>query len=92
MSGDGLRIAAGYYAAVALVTLALYAWDKRAAQRGRERVRERTLHAWTWAGGFGGALAGQMLLRHKTRHASFVLGAWLALVAHAGAWWWLAQQ
>lgn len=80
----------GAYAGLSLLTLALYAWDKRAARSGATRVRERTLHALTWAGGFAGALAGQWLLRHKTRHLSFVLGAWFALLAHGALWtWWL---
>ena len=78
------------YAALSALTFVLYAWDKRAAKAGVTRVRERTLHALTWAGGFPGALAGQWLLRHKTRHASFVLGAWFALLAHGALWaWWL---
>lgn len=80
-----------YYAGVSLITLAVYAWDKRAAKRpGAERVRERTLHLWALAGGFGGALLGQAWLRHKTRHSSFAVIAVLALAAHAAAWvWWL---
>jgi len=81
------------YAGINLVTLCLYVWDKRASKRpGARRVRERTLHLWAFAGGFGGALLGQVWLRHKTRHASFVIGAVLALALHAGAWaWWLTR-
>ena len=87
-----LEGAVWFYAAMSLVTLALYAWDKRASKRlGAQRVRERTLHLWAIAGGFGGALLGQVWLRHKTRHASFVIVTILALAVHAGAWgWWLA--
>ena len=79
-----------YYAAVSAAALCLYAWDKRAAKRaGARRVRERTLHLWALAGGFGGALLGQAWLRHKTRHPSFLIVTLLAAVAHAGAWaWW----
>jgi len=80
------------YAVLSFVTLALYALDKWAARAGRPRVRERTLQVLTFAGGFPGALTGQWLLRHKTRHASFVLGAWLALLLHAATWgWWLLR-
>lgn len=79
------------YASLSATALALYTWDKGAAKKGRERVRERTLHAVTWAGGFPGALAGQWLLRHKTRHASFVLGAWFAMLVHVALWAWLAS-
>jgi uncharacterized membrane protein YsdA (DUF1294 family) len=54
-----------------LVTLGLYALDKSAAVRGRQRVRESTLHLWSLAGGWPGALAGRSLLRHKTRKQPF---------------------
>ncbi|HND62495.1 MAG TPA: DUF1294 domain-containing protein [Opitutaceae bacterium] len=80
-----------YYGGLSLVTLVLYAVDKAAARRQAARVAERTLQLWTWAGGFPGALAGQVLFRHKTRHPAIVLGAWFALLLHAGAWaWWLS--
>lgn len=88
------KVAAVYYAGVSLVTLCLYAWDKRASKRaGAQRVRERTLHLWAVAGGFSGALLGQFWLRHKTRHPSFIIVTVLAPVAHAGAWtWWLGGR
>jgi uncharacterized membrane protein YsdA (DUF1294 family) len=87
---NGRELGYWTYAALSALTFTLYAWDKRAAKAGAARVRERTLHLLTWAGGFPGALAGQWLLRHKTRHASFVLGAWFALLAHGALWvWWL---
>lgn len=79
-----------FYVSVSLLTLVAYAWDKRASKRpGAQRVRERTLHLWALAGGFGGALLGQAWLRHKTRHPAFLIVTILALSAHAGAWaWW----
>lgn len=82
--------AAVYYAGMSVITLAVYAWDKRASQRpGAQRVSERTLHLWALAGGFAGALLGQVWLRHKTRHSAFIIVTVLALAAHAGAWaWW----
>jgi len=88
-----LEGAAIFYAGMSLVTLMVYVWDKRASKRpGAQRVRERTLHLWALAGGFGGALLGQIWLRHKTRHASFIVVTVLALAAHAGAWaWWLTK-
>jgi uncharacterized membrane protein YsdA (DUF1294 family) len=77
---------------MSLVTLLLYAWDKRAAGRGSRRVRERTLQLWSLAGGFAGALAGQGWLRHKSRHVDFAVIAWAALALHAAAWtWWLSR-
>lgn len=85
-----IESAAVFYAVMSVCTLVAYAWDKRASKRpGAQRVGERTLHLWALAGGFGGALIGQFGLRHKTRHASFIVVTVLALAAHAGAWaWW----
>ncbi len=84
-----MTVALGYYGGLSVVTFVLYAMDKAAARRQEPRIAERTLQLWTWAGGFPGALAGQMLLRHKTRHPAIVLGAWFALLLHAGFWAWL---
>ena len=76
----------GYYAACSIVTFAIYAVDKRAARRGDHRVSERALHGWALVGGFVGAIAGQHILRHKSRKPGLIFVAWLALVLHAGAW------
>lgn len=81
------------YAAANLTTLALFAWDKRAAMRGAgpaDRVRERTLHLWMLASGGLGALAGLVWLRHKSHHASFWLSALAGFATHAAAWCWRA--
>lgn len=84
------------YAAANLATLALFARDKRAAARGAGpagRVRENTLHLWTLASGGLGAFAGLAWLRHKSRRASFWLGAFVAFSAHAALWsLWLARE
>lgn len=82
-----------YYGSVSLCTLAAYAWDKTAAKRrGATRIRERTLHLWALVGGFGGSLLGQHVLRHKTRHTSFIAVTWLALTLHAGFWVWRCMR
>ena len=73
------------------MAFALYAWDKQAARRGAPRVRERTLHVAALLGGFTGTLAGQFMLRHKSRRLAFALVAWGALALHAGGWIWWAR-
>ena len=54
-----------------LMTLFLMGFDKRRAQRGGRRVRERTLLLCAACFGAFGALAGMFLFRHKTRHMCF---------------------
>lgn len=65
---------AGYLGVVG-VTSALSAvmlvWDKRAAKRGRWRVRERTLHAVEMLGGWPGSWIVRRLIRHKTYKPSY---------------------
>jgi uncharacterized membrane protein YsdA (DUF1294 family) len=59
--------------AINVATFAAYAWDKAAAKRpGARRTRERTLWLLNLLGGVVGAWLGMLLLRHKTRHRSFV--------------------
>jgi uncharacterized membrane protein YsdA (DUF1294 family) len=82
----------GCYAGLSLLTWILYGWDKWAAKTGRPRLSERTLHLWTILGGFVGAIAGQILFRHKTRKISFVLSAWGALAAHVAVWAWILSN
>ena len=88
-----LEIALVVYAGLSAVTFALYAWDKRMAQLGsHRRVRERTLRWLAWAGGFVGAIAAQVTLRHKTRRTGFVAEAWFAFFVHTALWmrWYFA--
>ncbi len=75
-----------YYAALSLITMTAYWWDKRAANRGKWRTRERTLHAWALAGGWPGAFAAQNLFKHKRRKRAFVAITWLAAIAHIAVW------
>lgn len=75
-----------WYALASLVTFAAFAADKRAAERGTWRTRERTLHALEFIGGWPGAFLGMSLLRHKNRKWTFWLVTAMAAVAHAAGW------
>jgi uncharacterized membrane protein YsdA (DUF1294 family) len=78
------------YAGASLVAFAAYGLDKRAAVRGRRRIREATLHAIELAGGFPGALLGQQVFRHKRAKAGYMVVVGLIALAHLGGWavWW----
>jgi uncharacterized membrane protein YsdA (DUF1294 family) len=81
-----LKITLAIYAAMSVLTLAAYGWDKRCAARGRRRVRERTLHACELLGGWPGALVGQQLFRHKRRKWAFLLVTAAIVLVHIAAW------
>lgn len=66
-----VALAAGYIVILNVACFLAFAWDKRCAQRGQQRVRERTLLCLAGFGGSFGALAGQCYLRHKTRKQPF---------------------
>lgn len=80
----------GWYASMSATTFAMYGLDKRAAEHGRRRIPEITLHLVSLAGGWPGALAGQRIFRHKTRKQPFRIIFWSTAVANCVATVWIA--
>jgi uncharacterized membrane protein YsdA (DUF1294 family) len=68
-----------YYGA-SIITYGSYARDKTAAQNAGRRTPELTLHLMSLVGGWPGALIAQVLLRHKTRKPSFLIGYWFTVI------------
>ena len=84
-----------YVAGVNIATLIAYLYDKSVAGRMTSlyRVPETVLHLLALAGGTPAALAGQYVLRHKTRKPGFATWSWLIVAIHVVgliAWAWLA--
>jgi uncharacterized membrane protein YsdA (DUF1294 family) len=77
----GMYWLALYYVA-SIITYGIYAHDKTAAQNAGRRIPESTLHLMSLAGGWPGALIAQVLLRHKTRKTSFLIGYWLTVIVN----------
>lgn len=69
-----------FFTTLSIITFVAYGYDKRASLRGDERVSERTLHLLALCGGWPGALAGQLMFRHKTRKTSFRVCFWLTVL------------
>lgn len=63
--------------------------DKLYARKNMWRVPERTLLAVAALGGSIGVLAAMYTVRHKTRHAKFVIGVPAILVCQAALALWL---
>ena len=60
-----------WYILLGLITYLIYARDKLAAQRGRWRIPESTLHILSVLGGWVGAMIAQNYLRHKSKKSEF---------------------
>ncbi len=76
--------AAGYVA-LSIVCFFMYAFDKAAAKAGAWRISEASLHAFSLAGGWPGALIAQKLLRHKSSKAEFQFVFWFTVFANVAA-------
>ncbi|WP_421850400.1 DUF1294 domain-containing protein [Marinomonas sp.] len=71
-----------FYVSLSLITFCFYGVDKSAAKRGKQRIRESTLHLLSLFGGWFGALLGQKVFRHKTKKLPFLLVFWLTVIVN----------
>jgi uncharacterized membrane protein YsdA (DUF1294 family)/cold shock CspA family protein len=82
------------YLVLGVVSIAVYWFDKRAAEADRWRVTEKSLHLIDAIGGIAGGLVAQQLLRHKTSKQSFIVVTVLIAIVHVavlaslGLGWW----
>lgn len=70
----------GWYIVLGIITYAMYAKDKAAAQSGDWRTPESTLHLLSALGGWVGAMVAQTYLRHKSQKAEFRLAYYLTVI------------
>lgn len=63
-----------YLILINLAAFFLMGLDKAKARRRKWRIPERTLFLSAILGGSVGSILGMQLFRHKTKHASFVIG------------------
>jgi len=63
-----------YLAAISLLAIILTVYDKRAAKKKKWRVRESTLLLIAALGGSVVMLLTMQIIRHKTKHAKFMVG------------------
>jgi uncharacterized membrane protein YsdA (DUF1294 family) len=77
------------YVAMSIASFLLYRHDKRAAEGGKARTKERTLHLADLLGGWPGGLLAQERLKHKTRKTAFQLGFWSTVAINCALLAWL---
>lgn len=70
------------YICLSIVTFAVYAHDKRAAQKEAWRTKEVSLHFLALIGGWPGALWAQKILRHKSQKQPFKAILWLTIIVN----------
>ena len=82
-----------YFAAISLLAIILTTHDKRAAQQRKWRVRESTLLLIAALGGSLAMLITMHIIRHKTKHAKFMVGLPVIFAVQSAAalavWRWL---
>lgn len=77
--------------AVSLSAAVMTAWDKHAAKKRQRRLPERVLWLTALCGGSAAMWLTMLLVRHKTRHRSFMWGLPVLMAVQAVAWiCWLA--
>ena len=63
-----------YLAVISLISVIVTVHDKRAAKKGRRRTPERDLLLLSVIGGSVAMYMTMQLIRHKTKHAKFMIG------------------
>ena len=71
-------------AIISVLTVALYRYDKRAAEQGTQRIPNSALHLASLLGGWPGALVARPFLRHKLNQKRFRGFFWASIVANFG--------
>ncbi len=74
------------------VAFLMYAADKSAAEQGRWRTSESTLHTIALMGGWPGALVARRVFRHKTIKQPFRTIFWFTVVANCATLAWFVQE
>jgi uncharacterized membrane protein YsdA (DUF1294 family)/cold shock CspA family protein len=77
------------YGIMSVIAFLMYAKDKNAAEWGKWRTPESTLHILSILGGWPGAKIAQSILRHKSKKLSFRIIYWVTVAANCGALYWL---
>lgn len=63
-----------YFTFMSIVSAAVTIYDKRMAKYGKRRIPESTLFALAILGGSVSMYLTMVLIRHKTKHKSFMIG------------------
>ena len=80
------------YGLLSGVAFLMYGADKTAAERGKWRTSESTLHTIALVGGWPGALVARRVFRHKTSKQPFRAIFWFTVIANCVALAWFVYE
>lgn len=80
------------YGLLSVVAFFMYGEDKSAAEQGRWRTPESTLHMLALVGGWPGALIAQRFFHHKTTKQPFRTIFWITVMANCVALAWFMYE
>ncbi|MDO8825945.1 cold shock and DUF1294 domain-containing protein [Methylophaga sp.] len=92
LSGKLPLVIVGLYLLMSLIAFIAYAMDKSAAQDGRWRIPEDTLHLISLMGGWPGASVAQKKLRHKSSKKAFINVYWVTVLLNLAGLFWLHTE
>lgn len=72
----------GYFILISLVAVIMTVADKKAAEKGRQRISENALILTALLGGAAAMFYTMKTIRHKTLHKKFMIGLPLITVFH----------
>jgi len=71
-----------YYIIINVISFSFSALDKVKARKNKWRIKENTLHLFSFLGGVYGSLLSMKFLRHKTKKLKFKIITALAFIIH----------
>lgn len=71
-----------FFGTISLIGIIMTVHDKRAAQKGKRRISEKTLMLTGFFGGAIGMYVTMHLIRHKTKHTKFTVGMPIFIIIH----------
>ena len=81
-----------YVAVISLLSVIVCMYDKVISKRGKVKLRipEKSLFLWSAAGGSVAMFATMLIIRHKTKHPSFMVGIPVIIILQIALVWALA--
>lgn len=71
-----------YYIIINVISFSFSALDKFKARKNKWRIKENTLHLFSFLGGVYGSLLSMKFLRHKTKKIKFKIITTVAFIIH----------